>query len=177
MEDILKGEQVLVGTFSLNGQPIVILFDSGASHDFISKTCTEKHQLDVHHSDTPYMISTLGGKIDTSHLAGKVFKICLIIVDGQEIDVILGMGWMKRHKALFDIAALMVHLESPVHGVTTLQLSLPSVAPLLVHHTTAQELEEIPVVCEFPNVLPNDLPGMPLDRDMEFTIELQPGTT
>jgi hypothetical protein len=106
-----------------------------------------------------------------------VFKICLIILDGQEIDVILGMGWMKRHKALFDIAALMVHLESPVHGVTTLQLSLPSVAPLLVHRTTAQELEEIPVVCEFPNVLPNDLPGMPLDRDMEFTIELHPGTT
>jgi hypothetical protein len=140
-----------------------------------------KTSVGCHHSDTPYMISTLGGKIDTSHiarktpldLAGKVFKICLIIVDGQEIDVILGMDWMKRHKALFDIAALMVHLESPVHGVTTLQLSLPSVAPLLVHHTTAQELEEIPVVCEFPN----DLPGIPLDRDMEFTIELQPGTT
>jgi hypothetical protein len=37
MEDILKGEQVLASTFSLNGCPIVILFDSGASHDFINK--------------------------------------------------------------------------------------------------------------------------------------------
>jgi hypothetical protein len=37
MEDILEGEQVLAGTFSLNGRPIVILFDSGASHDFINK--------------------------------------------------------------------------------------------------------------------------------------------
>jgi hypothetical protein len=43
MEDILKGEQVPAGMFSPNGHPIVILFDSGASHDFISKACTQKH--------------------------------------------------------------------------------------------------------------------------------------
>jgi hypothetical protein len=40
MEDIPKGEQVLAGTFLLNGRPIVILFNSGATHDFISKACT-----------------------------------------------------------------------------------------------------------------------------------------
>jgi hypothetical protein len=43
MEDIPVGEQVLVGTFSLNGHPFIILFDSGASHDFISKAYTQKH--------------------------------------------------------------------------------------------------------------------------------------
>jgi hypothetical protein len=42
IEDVSKGEQVLVSTFSLNGHPIVILFDSGASHDFISKACTQQ---------------------------------------------------------------------------------------------------------------------------------------
>jgi hypothetical protein len=78
---------------------------------------------------------------------------------------------MKRHKALLDIDARVVHLYSLVHGVTALQLSLPSVTPLSIHHTAAQELEEIPVVREFPD----DLSGMPLDRDVEFTIELQPG--
>jgi hypothetical protein len=36
VEDIPEGKQVLVGTFSLNGHPAIILFDSGASHDFIS---------------------------------------------------------------------------------------------------------------------------------------------
>jgi hypothetical protein len=45
-----------------------------------------------------------------------------------------------------------------------------------VHHTAAQNLEDIPVACEFPNVFPEDLPGMPPDRDVEFVIELQPGT-
>ena len=38
-------------------------------------------------------------------------------------------------------------------------------------------LEEIPVVCEYADVFSDDLPGMPPDRDIEFVIELQPGTT
>jgi hypothetical protein len=77
--------------------------------------------------------------------------------------------------ALLDTVTRVVHLESPVHSVATLQLSLPSVEPPSVHHTTAQNLEDIPVVCEFPNVFPEDLSGMLPDRDVEFTIKLQPG--
>jgi hypothetical protein len=109
-------------------------------------------------------------------LGGRVFKVCLIVLDGQGIDVILGMDWMKRHKAMLDTAARMVHLDSLVHGSTTLQLSLPSVVPTSVHHTTALSLEDIQVACEFPDVFPEDLPGMPLDQDVEFVIELQPST-
>jgi hypothetical protein len=45
MEDIPEGVQVLVGTFSLNGYPVVTLFDSGATHEFISKACTKRCQL------------------------------------------------------------------------------------------------------------------------------------
>ena len=37
-------------------------------------------------------------------------------------------------------------------------------------------IEDIPVVCEYANVFPVDLPGMPPDRDIDFVIELQPGT-
>jgi hypothetical protein len=42
MEDIPEGEQVLAGTFSLNRHPAVVLFDSGATHDFNSKACIQK---------------------------------------------------------------------------------------------------------------------------------------
>jgi hypothetical protein len=162
MEDIPEGEQVLTGTFFLNRHPIVILFDSGVTHDFISRACTQKHQLDIQHSDSPYMISTPEGRIATKHivrktllnLGGKVFKLCLIILDGQGIHVILGMGWMKRHKVLLDTVARVVHLDSPVHGSTTIQLSLPSVVPPSVHHTAAQNLEDILVAYEFPDVFP-----------------------
>jgi hypothetical protein len=53
MDDIPEGEEVLVGMFSLNGHPAIILFDSGATHDFFSKACTQRCQLSIDHIDTP----------------------------------------------------------------------------------------------------------------------------
>jgi hypothetical protein len=86
------------------------------------------------------------------------------------------MSWMRRHRALLDTAARVVHLDSPDHGSVTLQLASTPVPAASAHHTIAQKLEDIPIACEFSDSFPKDLPGMPLDRDVEFTIELQPGT-
>jgi hypothetical protein len=100
MEDIPEGEQVLTCMFSLNGHPATVLFDSGASHDFISKACTQKHQLVIEHIITPYLIRTPGGNIATKQLvmatplslAERLFRTNLIVLEVQGIDVILGMG-------------------------------------------------------------------------------------
>jgi hypothetical protein len=110
-------------------------------------------------------------------LAGKLYKLSLIVLDGQGLDIILGMGWMRAHKALLDTATRVVQLDSPIYGTHVLQLSSIPVATPSVHHTTAQNLQDIPVACEFPDVFPEDLPGMPPDRDVEFIIELQPDIT
>jgi hypothetical protein len=148
LEDVPEDEQVLIGMFSLNGHPIVILFYSGATHNFISMACTKSHPLTITHLSTPYMISTPGGKTVTQYLAkntplnlgGRVYKASLIILDGQGIDVILGMSWMKEYKAVLDIVARTVHLESPTHGSVSLRLpSLTSIASA-PHHTAAQNL-------------------------------------
>jgi hypothetical protein len=184
MEDIPKGEQVLTCTFSLNGYPAVVLFDSGATHDFITEACTQRSQLSIHHIDTPYLISTLGGRVVTKQtvmhapldLAEKLYKSSLIVLDGQGLDIILDMGWMRAHKTLLDIATRVVQLDSPLYCTQVLQLSVIPVATPSIHHTAAQNLEDIPVACEFPDVFPEDLPGMPPDWDAEFIIELQPGT-
>jgi hypothetical protein len=71
LEDVPDGEQVLTGIFSLHGCPIVILFDSGATHDFISRACTQRHHLGIQHSDSPYMISTPRGRMTTKHIILK----------------------------------------------------------------------------------------------------------
>jgi hypothetical protein len=109
-------------------------------------------------------------------LAGRLFRTNLIVLEGQEIDVILGMGWMKRCKTMLDIVAHIVHLESPTHGSVVLKLPPPISIASALHHTVAQNLEDIPVACEFSDIFPEDLPDMPPDRDVEFVIELQPGT-
>ena len=46
-----------------------------------------------------------------------------------------------------------------------------------VNQMKGMPLEDIKVVCEYPDVFPEDLPGMPPDRDIEFSIDLLPGTT
>jgi hypothetical protein len=69
LEDVAEGEQVLNDIFSLNGHPIVVLFDSGATHNFISMASTKSRRLTITHLSTPYMISTPGGKTVTQYLA------------------------------------------------------------------------------------------------------------
>jgi hypothetical protein len=69
----------------------------------------------------PYLISTPRGRIDIKqivmhaplNLAGKLYKPSLIVLDGQGLDIILGMGWMRAHKALLDTATRVVQLDSP----------------------------------------------------------------
>jgi hypothetical protein len=69
MEEIPTGEEVLAGTFFLNEHPIIILFDSRASHDFISFTCVERARLTLEASRVPYVISTPRGRVDTDRIA------------------------------------------------------------------------------------------------------------
>jgi hypothetical protein len=69
-----------------------------------------------------------------------------------------------------------MHLETPAHGNVVLQLPSPTSIASTLHHIAVQNLEDIPVDYEFPDVFPEDLPGMTPGRDVEFIIELQLGT-
>jgi hypothetical protein len=74
--------------FFLNDHSDVVLFDSGATHNFVSKACTQKCKLVMEPISAPYMISTLGGQIITKQLVvncplnlkGKIYKTCLIVL-------------------------------------------------------------------------------------------------
>ena len=59
-----------------------------------------------------------------------------------------------------------------------MSLLMPSdlALPVVAHVEASPDLTSIPVVYEFSNVFPKDLPRLPLDRDVEFTIELEPST-
>jgi hypothetical protein len=56
-------------------------------------------------------------------LVRRVFSTTLIILEGHGIDVILDMNWMKMHRVVLDISARLVHLDSPIYGKVSLQLS------------------------------------------------------
>jgi hypothetical protein len=57
-------------------------------------------------------------------LARQIIPTNLLIFKGQGIDIILGMRWMKMHKALLDTSARLVYLDSPASGKVTLHLPI-----------------------------------------------------
>ena len=75
-----------------------------------------------------------------------------------------------------DIPSRVVEINSPTHRATTLYLPFQECINPCAFAMSESKLEEIPVVCEYGDVFPDDLPRMPPDRDIEFIIELQPGT-
>ena len=132
----------------------------------------------------PYNIHSPGGQLITNQTVkqvplqfqGKIFDTHLIMLPTQKVDIILGMNWMKFHGILLDTTSYVVHVNSPLHGSMTLSLMNHKSMTPIVHHTEGKSLADIPVVCEYPDVFPDDLTGMPPDRNVEFAIELQPGT-
>jgi hypothetical protein len=84
---------------------------------------------------------------------------------------------MTQHKVVLDISDRVVEINSPTVGHTTLYLPFKDGTNSCAYVTIISPLDEISVVCEYPDVFPDELHGMPPDRDVEFVIELQPGTT
>jgi hypothetical protein len=97
-----EGESVMMGTFLVANYPAVTLFDSGASHTFISKNFVEKHCIPCTESREGFIIHPPGWQIFTKEvafhiqvmLAGQEFPTNMIVLRGQDIDVILGMNWL-----------------------------------------------------------------------------------
>jgi hypothetical protein len=107
LEEIPPSEKfLLVRSFCVSTQLLFcLMFDSRASHDFLSLACAQKAELTLCATQVPYSISTPGGRVVANQMvhkiplehARRVLPSTLIILEGQEIDVILGMNWMKMH--------------------------------------------------------------------------------
>jgi hypothetical protein len=160
------------------------LFDSGATHSFISENLLGKLGLMGSHNKSAYKIITPCGNI-SSHivafgvplkLGSKTIQSNLIAISLEGMDVILGMDWMTQHKVVLDISDRVVAINSPMVGHTTLYLPFKDGTNSCAYVTIISQLDEILVVCEYPDVFRDELPGMPPDRDVEFVIELQSGT-
>jgi hypothetical protein len=145
----------------------------------------EKYCIPCTESREGFIIHSPGGQIFTKEvvfhvpvtLAERDFPTNMIVLKGQDIDVILGMNWLAQHKAILNTDLRTIKLN---HGHEEVLLSIPIAIPAKafgrVYESIIPEIQDILVVCEFPDVFPEDLPGLPLERDVEFVIELKPST-
>jgi hypothetical protein len=110
------------------------------------------------------------------------FVANIIVLESKGLDVILGMDWFCEHKVLINCDKKSVMFTTPdgkeLEFVSELVVTAKGVANCVrLNQLDASQGLVVPVVNEFPNVFPEKLPGMPPDRDIQFVIDLMPGTT
>jgi hypothetical protein len=175
--------------FLVNDTSAVVLFNFGASHSFISTAYVGKNNLLLALLRCQMIVSSPGGDMPTRQLCLKVnlkirgvdFIANLIVLESKGIDVILEMDWLSKYKMLIDCAKKSVKLTT-LEGKEMEFVAEPVVTAkgvanrAKVNQLGASQGSEVPVVNEFPDVFPEELPGMPPDRDIKFVIELKLGT-
>ena len=110
-------------------------------------------------------------------LATHTYHLQFMVLPGQGIAAILGMNWLRVYGVVLDLKLRVVELRLP-SSEDRMSLLVPSdpVLPVATHAEASPNLTSIPMVCEFLDVFPKDLPRLPPDREVEFSIELEPGT-
>jgi hypothetical protein len=86
------------------------------------------------------------------------------------------MDWITAHKGVISTSSRLVTLVHPDGTRVTFEPMKSRDIPA-VHSLHMKAILDVPVVCEFEDVFLEELSGLPLDRDMEFVINLVPGTT
>ena len=200
-----QNPDVVTGTFLLNHHNARILFDSGADKSFVSDTFAPFINSNPSKLNTTYEIEMANGNLISTNsvlkdcaltLVGESFPIDLMPVQLGSFDAIIGMDWLSKHhaKILCDEKAIHIPFKNEtlvIHGdknknrygiiscLRMIKYMNEGCHVFMVQVTesklTKKQLKDVPIVKEFPEVFPEDLPGLPPTRQVEFQIELVPG--
>ncbi|KAJ0619192.1 putative nucleotidyltransferase, Ribonuclease H [Helianthus annuus] len=200
---------VVNGTFLVNGIYASCLFDTGADNCFVSFEFEKLLRRKRSYLSTPFEVEVATGRTIavnsvlrdcTLELNSHIFPINLIPMQLGSFDVIVGMDFLRENRAEVVCSNKMIRFVLAsgdilcVYGETTAKdLKLMSclqarkylrkeyrafLANIVVAETDKKrkvEVKDVPVVREFPQVFPDDLPGLPPSRDIDFRIDLIPG--
>ncbi|GKC02119.1 putative reverse transcriptase domain-containing protein [Tanacetum coccineum] len=162
-----QGPNVVTGTFLLNNRYARVLFDSGSDKSFVNSEFSHLIDMKPVRLNISYEVELADGKLVstntilrgcTLNLLNQLFEVDLMPIELGTFDVIIGMDWLVKHDALIVCGKKEVHIPVKAH----------------VTEKEPQEkcLEDVPIIRDFPKVFPDDLPGLPPPRLVEFIIEL-----
>jgi hypothetical protein len=121
LSELPEGTLIMTGTFSINHHPVIVLFDTGATHSFISTKFGTKIGLDIYPVNGVYMITTPGGNISSNRICrcvpiqmgNNLMRAYLLLLDLKGMDVLLGMNWMTQYHVSLDISSRTMEIDSP----------------------------------------------------------------
>nr|GFB25675.1 putative reverse transcriptase domain-containing protein [Tanacetum cinerariifolium] len=176
---------VVTGTFLLNNRYASVLFDTGADRSFVSTTFSTQINITPSTLDHGYDVKLADRRIIglntilrgcTLNLLNHPFNIDLIPVELGSFDAIIGMDWLANNQGNATRLSII--------SCTKIEKCVKKGFPIFLAHITTKEvedksekkrLEDVPIVQNFPEVFPEDLPGLPPTRPVEFQIDLVPG--
>ncbi|GKE16235.1 putative reverse transcriptase domain-containing protein, partial [Tanacetum coccineum] len=184
----LQDPNVVTGTFSLNHHYATVLFDSGADFSFISTDFAPLLNMKPSFVNPGYVIEVADGKkveVDRVirdcklELGTSLFTIDLIPLGHGSFDVIVGMDWLSEHKAEIVCHEKVVRIPLENGEILHVQGERTSGIAKALSNVKVDEpkLSDISVVRDFVEVFPEDLSGLPPQRQVEFRIDLVPGAT
>ncbi|GJT89313.1 putative reverse transcriptase domain-containing protein [Tanacetum coccineum] len=200
-----QGSNVVTGTFLLNNRYASILFDSGSDKSFVDTRISSMLNIDSVKIRASYEVELTDGRVVstntilkgcTLNLVNHIFEIDLMPIELGTFDVIIGMDWLVKHDVVIVCGEKVVRIPygnkmlivESSKGVSRLKVIscikarkyVKRGCHLFLSHVTEKRskekrLEDVPVICDFPEVFPEELPGLPLPRQVEFRIDLVPG--
>ncbi|GJX81044.1 putative reverse transcriptase domain-containing protein [Tanacetum coccineum] len=147
----------MTGTFLLNNRCASILFDTGADRSFVSTQFSALINIAPTTLDHGYNVELADGRIiwvNTVLLGCTLnFLETEVEVEMGKYDVIIGMDWLTKYQAVIDCAKKIDTGDK----------------------SKKKQLQDVPIVKNFPEVFPEDLPGLPPTRQVAFHNDLVPG--
>ena len=195
---------IIQGTFLLSRIWARVLFDSGASHSFIAASVVIELGLEVEALEEPLYVSSplrIRARIGMIcrgcelEISGILLTVDLKVMDMSEFDVILGMDWLTAYRVVIDCECMRVTAYKQNGTRVVFQGDKHDILPQMVYESRCHgqlagwlasltledevrlDLDLPRVVCEYEDVFPDELPGLPQQRVVDFGIELHPGTS
>jgi hypothetical protein len=169
-EEAAATPDVALSEFLVDSVFATVLFDTGAQFLYISAKFVKERSLPTKPRPRPILTSSpLGEKRSTLDcrgvklvFEGQMFTVDLTFLESTGIDVILGMDWLAKHNGMVSCNPRFIQLEHPSEMKVRIEPQSPKTAMMLCN-MSGKEIEEIPVVCEFPDVFPEELMELPPD--------------
>jgi hypothetical protein len=161
-------------TFLVNSLPAKILLDSGALHSFVMQTFMDKGNLKPSRMDRLMIVQIPGSTAKTQlscrnvpvKLHGVHFQADLIILGTKGLDMVPGMDWMSKYQRHIDCARESIIVTNSDGIQIEHIVTMPSRKAYYKKFVPGLTLDQVPVVCEYPDVFPEELPGMTPDCDI-----------
>ncbi|GJT78664.1 putative reverse transcriptase domain-containing protein [Tanacetum coccineum] len=179
---------IVTGTFLLNNQYASMLFDSGANRSFVLTTFSTLLDITPDTLDISHAVELTDGRISKTNtvlrgctlgLLGHSFNIDLMPVELGSFDVIIGMNWLANHHAVIacDEKIVRIPYRDEVLIVQGDSSDKGKKKKETEDKLEEKQLEDVPIVRDFLEVFPEDFPGLPQMRQVEFQFDLVPGAT